>query len=204
MFGFKRKSNPRTLRQDLRTTKKSAFRTAFFVVLLISGVVPAFTFLFGGSGSAELSLKEQLSPLWEVFLHTYPLTLAIGIITYSRKQKWFQQWLGLGKWPFAAATIFLAAAVSNSLGQLTGHATIEPASIAGEYENPLFSIPATAVNLFFGFYEQYGFAPFVASILVGMFAGSTASRLSRHVPKDVKSGAEDLVRDLVEKHKRVA
>jgi hypothetical protein len=200
MFGFKRNTSPPTLRQDLRATKKSAIRTAFFVVLLISGVVPAFTFLFGGSGAGELSLTKQLSPLWNVFLHTYPLTLAIGVITYSRKQKWFR----FGKWPFAAATIFLAATVSNSLGQLTGHAPIEPASIAGEYENPVFAIPATALNLFFGFYEQYGFAPFIASILVGMFAGSTASRLSRHVPKDVKSSAEGLVRDLVESQKRVA
>lgn len=198
MFGRKRKSKPRTLRQDLRTTRKSAIRTSFMVILLVAGVVPAFTFMFGGGGAAELSMKEQLSPLWNVFLHTYPLTLAIGIITYSRKQKWFR----FGKWPFAAATIFLAATVSNSLGQLTGHAPIEPASIAGEYQNPLLSIPATAINLFFGFYEQYGFAPFVASILVGMFAGSTASRLSRHVPKDVKSSAEGLVRDLVEKQKK--
>jgi len=197
---FFRTKKPKTLQQELRATRKSAVRTAFFVVLLISGVVPAFTFLFGFSGSAQASMTEQLLPFWNVFLHTYPLTLAIAVITYSRKQKWF----GFGQWPFAASTIFFAATVSNTLGQWTGHAPIEPANVAGEYENLLLSVPATGINLFFGFYANYGFAPFAASLLVGMFAGSAASRLSRHVPRDVKSTATELVKDLVDRQKERA
>ena len=80
---FKPKPETKTLQQDLRATKKSAMRTAFFVVLLISGVVPAFTFMFGSTSEAQLSQGGQLSPLWNVFVHTYPLTVAIGIITLS-------------------------------------------------------------------------------------------------------------------------
>jgi len=125
--------------------------------------------------------------------------LAIGIISYSRKQKW----LRFGNWIFAASVIFLAATVSNTLSQWTGHGMIEPASVVGRYENPLLGFPAAGINFFFGFYEHYGFAPFLASILVGMFAGSAASRLSRHVPADVKSSA-GLVRDLVEANNRAA
>lgn len=192
-------SKPRTLKGDLRVARKSAMRTGFLVILLVSGVVPAVTFLFGGATSAESSLGEQLSPLWGVCLHTYPLTLAIAMITFSRKQKWFR----VGKWFFAASVIVAAASFSNSMAQWTGHTLIERANVLGDYSNPVFALLGNGVNYFFGFYETYGFAPFLASILVGTFAGSQASRLSRHVPRDLNE-AGGLVSELVASRKHAA
>ena len=197
------KSKPRTLRQDLRATRKSAIRTAFFVVLLVSGIVPAFTLLFGSSEGVELSMTDRVSPIWDVFIHTYPLTLAIAVITYSRKQKWLR-W---GKWFFAASVIVLGATLSNTLSEFTGHATIEQANIFGDFKNPLFGIPAAGFNYFIGFYNHYGAGPFLASLLVGIFAGKTASRLGRYVPHDeqqVKSSATALVKELVDSRRRAA
>jgi len=193
-------SKPKTLKQDLRSARKSAMRTGFFVILLVSGIVPAFTFLFGGGGEDSLSRTDQLSALSGILLHTYPFTLAIAIITYSRKQKWFR----FGKWFFAALVIIAGATLSNSLSQWTGHNLIEKANVVGDYSNPVFGILGGGVNYFFGFYQNYGWATFLASILVGTFAGSTASRLSRHVPKDIKSSAEGLVRELVAQHRNAA
>jgi len=182
---------PPTLRQDLKATRKSAVRTAFVVALLISGIVPAFSLLFA---SNEEPVGNSLMPLWTAFVHTYPLTASIAVITFSRQQKWFR-W---GKWFFAASVIIAGATISNSLGELTGHAAIEQASVAGQYKNPLFAIPAAGINYFIGFYQLYGPGPFLASLVVGIFAGKTASRFSRHVPRDVKSSAKKLVEELVE------
>lgn len=194
------RTQPRTLQADLRVVRKSATRTAFMVILLVSGVVPAVTFLFGGAGAtAGASLNEQLSPLWGACLHTYPLTLAIAVITFSRKQKWFR----FGKWFFAASVIVACASFSNGIAQWTGHSLIERANVLGDYSNPVFALLGNGVNYFFGFYETYGFAPFLASILVGTFAGSQASRLSRHVPRDFHE-AGGLVSELVASRKRVA
>lgn len=193
-------SQPKTLKQDLRATRKSATRTGFLVILLVSGIVPAFTFLLGGGENESSSLSHQLSALSGILLHTYPFTLAIAIITYSRKQKWFR----FGKWFFAALVIIAGATLSNSLSQWTGHALIEKANVVGDYSNPVFGILGGGINYFFGFYQNYGWAPFLASLLVGGFAGSTASRLSRHVPRDIKSSAEGVVRELVQRHRNAA
>lgn len=197
------KSKPRTLKQDLRATRKSAMRTAFLVVLLVSGIVPAFTLFVGSSSTEQLSMADRLSPLWDVFLHTYPLTLAIAVIAYSRQQKWLR-W---GKWFFAASVIVAGATLSNTLSTWTGHAPIEQANVFGDFENPLFGIPAAGINYFFGFYKHYGAGPFLASLLVGVFAGTTASRLGRYVPHDseeVKSSATTLVKELVNSRRRAA
>ena len=192
-------SQPNTLKKDLRVARRSAMRTAFIVILLVSGVVPAVTFLFGGSGNAELSFADRLSPLWGVCLHTYPLTLSVAVITFSRKQKWFR----FGKWFFAASVMMAGASLSNGLSQWTGHSLIERANVIGEYNNPIFGILGGGINYFFGFYETYGFAPFVASILVGSFAGSIASRFSRHVPRDLKQ-ATGVVSEIVASRRTAA
>ena len=192
-------SKPRTLKGDLRVARKSAMRTAFMVILLVSGIVPAATFLFGGAGSAEASLATQLSPIWGVCLHTYPLTLAIGLITFSRKQKWFR----FGNWFFAASVMVACASFSNALAQWTGHSLVERANVLGDYSNPVFALLGNGVNYFFGFYETYGLGPFLASILVGSFAGSQASRLSQHVPRDLQE-AGGIVTELVASRKKAA
>ena len=89
---FRRPPKPVTLADDIRVTRKSGIRTAILVTLLVSGIVPAFSMFWGGQEGVPFT--SHLSKLASVVLHTYPLTVAIAVITLSRKQKWLR-W---GKW----------------------------------------------------------------------------------------------------------
>ena len=99
--------------------------------------------------------------------------------------------------------IAACAAVGNSLGEITGHGTVQPAGLINDPSNPVFGVPAAGVNYLAGFYSAYGFRTFLASILVGVFAGSTASTFMRHVPKE-KRGVIDLAQELNDARRRVA
>ncbi len=188
---FRRTPKPVTLADDIRVTRKSGIRTAMMVTLLASGIVPAFTMLTGGQEG--LPFSAHLSKLGSVVLHTYPLTVAIAVITLSRKQKWLR-W---GKWFFAASIVTLCASMGNAIGEFTGHGMVQPAAVFSAHSNPLFGIPAACVNNLAGFYKAYGFGTFVAAVLVGTYAGTTASRFLRHVPKD-RSEAIALAQSLVD------
>ena len=85
---FQRTPKPVTLADDIRVTRKSGIRTEIFVTLLVSGIVPALSMLVGGQDGVPFTL--HLSKLVSVVLHTYPLTVAIAVITLSRKQKWLR------------------------------------------------------------------------------------------------------------------
>ena len=175
---FRRTPKPVTLTDDIRVTRKSGIRTAILVTLLVSGIVPAFSMFWGSQEGVPFT--SHLSKLASVVLHTYPLTVAIAVITLSRKQKWLR-W---GKWFFAASVVTLCASLGNAIGEVTGHGVVEPAMILGAHSNPIFGIPAACINNLAGFYREYGFGTFVAAILVGTYAGTTASRFLRHVPKE--------------------
>ena len=69
--------------------------------------------------------------------------------------------------------------------------------IFGAHSNPIFGIPVACINNLAGFYREYGFGTFLAAILVGTYAGTTASRFLRHVPKD-RSEAIALAQSLVD------
>ncbi len=187
-----------SLRGDLHAAKKSGVRTAILVTLLVSGVVPALHMIFPSS-EQPIPFSQHLSQLASVVLHTYPLTLAIALITLSRRQKW----LTWGKWFFAAMVVVIFGAMGNTVGEFIGHGAIQPASIFDHHSNPLFGIPANGINYLAGFYQQYGFRTFVASLLVGTYAGSTATRFLRHVPKD-RSAAVGLARELVDASRKAA
>ena len=111
---FRRTPKPVTLADDIRVTRKSGIRTAIYVTLLVSGIVPAFSMLVGGQENVPFT--AHLSKLASVVLHTYPLTVAIAVITLSRKQKWLR-W---GKWFFAASIVTLCASLGNAIGEVTG------------------------------------------------------------------------------------
>ena len=193
----RRKPKPVSLSDDLRKTRKKGVRTAIFVTLLVSGIAPAVSMFFTDQSDVPFAVYAQ--QMWSVVLQTYPLTVAVAIITLSRKQKWLR-W---GKWVFAASVIAACAAVGNSLGDLTGHGTVQPAGLINDPSNPVFGVPAAGVNYLAGFYSAYGFRTFLASILVGVFAGSTASTFMRHVPKE-KRGVFELAQELNDARRRVA
>ena len=76
---FRRTPKPVTLTDDIRVTRKSGIRTAILVTLLVSGIVPAFSMFWGGQEGVPFT--SHLSKLASVVLHTYPLTVAIAVIT---------------------------------------------------------------------------------------------------------------------------
>ena len=194
---FRRNPKPVSLSDDIRTTRKKGFRTALFVTLLVSGITPAVSMLFAGQSDVPFSVYT--SQMWSVVLQTYPLTVAVAIITLSRKQKWIR-W---GKWVFAASVIAACAAIGNSLGEITGHGTVQPAQLINDPSNPVIGVPAAGVNYLAGFYSAYGFRTFLASILVGVFAGSTASTFMRHIPKE-KQDVMQFAQELNDARQRVA
>ena len=48
----------------------------------------------------------------------------------------------------------------------------------------LLGLPKACLAFFSSYYKTYGFRTFLASVLVGMFAGSTANRFLDHVPRN--------------------
>lgn len=198
MFKRRQRYESDSLRNDLHLAKKSGVRTAILVTLLLSGVVPAF-YMIWPSSDQPVPFTQHLSQLGSVVLHTYPLTLAIALITLSRRQ----QWLRWGKWFFAAMVVVIFGAMGNTVGEFMGHGAIQPASIFDHHSNPLFGIPANGINYLAGFYQQYGFRTFVASLLVGTYAGATAGRFLKHVPKN-RYQVVGLARELVDASRKAA
>ena len=190
MFGiFSKKQKPAqgTLAADLRAARKSGLRTAILVTLLVSGVVPALC-MYWKSGNNQIPLMDQLRTMFAVTLNTYPLTLAIAIITISRRQKWFD--MRIGSWCFAGSVIVFSASLGNLVSQWTGTGFIAPAQIMQDHRNSIWGIPAAVVNATAGFYQAYGFRTFTASLLIGTYAGVTASRFLSHVPKSAPEATE--------------
>jgi len=198
MFNRKKRYESNSLKGDLQQAKKSGIRTAIMATLLVSGVGPALHMIFPSSDQ-PIPFTQHLSQLASVVLHTYPLTLAIALITLSRRQKW----LTWGKWFFAAMVVVIFGAMGNTVGEFTGHGAIQPATIFDHHSNPLFGIPANGINYLAGFYQQYGFRTFLASLLVGAYAGSTASRFLKHVPQD-RTAVAGLARELVDASRNAA
>ena len=94
------------------------------MTLLVSGVVPALHMIFPSS-EQPIPFSQHLQQIGSVVLHTYPLTLAIALITLSRRQKW----LTWGKWFFAAMVVVIFGAMGNKVGEVMGHGAIQPADI---------------------------------------------------------------------------
>lgn len=203
MFGlFSKRQRPAqgTLAADLRATRKSGIRTAILVTLLVSGVTPALC-MFWQNGDSQLTFVAHLKTMLAVTLQSYPLTLAVAVIVVSRRQKWFH--MRVGRWCFAGSVIVFSAAISNFASQLTGEGFIAPAQLMQDRANSLWGIPAAVVNTIGGFYQTYGFGMFAASLLIGSYAGVSASRLLGHVPRS-KSEAAQLAVKLVRTQSRAA
>jgi len=200
IFSKKQTCAQGTLAADLRAARKSGLRTAIVVTLLVSGVVPALC-LYWQSDDNQLSWVDHIRTMCAVTLHTYPLTLAVAIITISRRQKWFR--LRVGSWCFAGSVILFCATLSNFVSQWTGVGFIAPAQIMQEYRNSLWGVLAVVVNALGGFYRAYGFRTFVASLLIGTYAGVTANRFLSHVTK-TKPEVAELAQELIRSSNRAA
>jgi hypothetical protein len=192
MFSRRERERPDriSIYNDLRQTRRSGIRTAVLATILISGIVPAITMIWNSDSSMPTAVYFQ--QLGSVLLHTYPLTVAIALIVLSKEQGWVR-W---GSWIFAATVIAGCATVGNFIGDATGQGVVQPASLIST-DHPLFVVPATGANYLGGFYLTYGLRTFLAAFLVGIFAGKTASRFIKHVPRNRREVVE-LAAELVE------
>ena len=175
MFWSRKKS---AIERDLRTIRRSAFRTMFLVVLLVSGVAPAFCMWWDYRG--EVPWTQQLNSFWLVGLRTYPLTLSIAIIAMSRQLGWFKY----GRIFFIGAVITAGAALGDLSATLTGNEgqAVQAANVV-KAPNNVLGLFMNSFNYLVGYYNLYGARHFLAAILVGSFAGRTASKIIRHVPQ---------------------
>ena len=180
---FRKKS---AIERDLQSIRRSAMRTMFLVVLLISGFAPAACMWW--DYRSNIPLQQQLSSFWFVAVRTYPLTLSIAIIAMSRQLGWFR-W---GRIFFMGAVITAGAGLGDLMANLTGNPdqAVQAASFVASPENVVFGPLVDSFNYLAGYYDLYGARYFFAAILVGSLAGRTASKLIRHLPR--RSQVEEL------------
>ena len=189
---FRKKS---AIERELRSIRNSAIRTIFLVVTLVSGVAPALCMWLDFRGG----VPYQLESLWDVALRTYPLTISVAIIAMSRQLGWFRY----GRVFFMGAVITAGAGLGDLTASISGNesATVSAANAVSVPDSWLFAPLVNSLNYLVGYYHLYGARHFFASILVGSFAGRTASRLVRHLPererirrylRDVAEGNADL------------
>lgn len=173
------------LRNDLRAIRKSAFRTTFLAVLLVSGIAPAFCMWW--DYRADLDWSQQFAGMWGVALRTYPLTISVAIIAMSRQLGWFRY----GRVFFMGAVITAGASLSGLAATWLGRddQVVRAANVINAPDHMIFGPLVNSFNYLAGYYELYGASHFFAAILVGGFAGRAACRLIRHVPNRAEVGA---------------
>jgi hypothetical protein len=64
-------------------------------------------------------------------------------------------------------------------------AVAPPAEPNSDKRGLLLGLPKACLAFFSSYYKTYGFRTFLASVLVGMFAGNTANRFLDHVPRNL-------------------
>lgn len=176
---FRKKS---AIERDLRSIRRSAIRTMFLVVMLLSGFAPAVCMWW--DYRSEVPWQQQLSSFWTVAIRTYPLTLSIAIIAMSRKLGWFKY----GRIFFMGAVITAGAGLGDLVANVTGNTdhTVQAAGLVNSPDNVVFGPLVNSFNYLAGYYHLYGARYFFSAILVGSLAGRSASKLIRHIPRKVE------------------
>lgn len=154
--------------------------------------------------SEGLPFVQHLQQMWSIALMTYPLTIVVATLTILRKRGI----LNFGNLFLTMSIVIFCASVGNAIGVFGGHeaaaanaafkdnslnnfsqqfqsvALVDPANSVGNQTPSLLGLPAACLGFFTGHLKLYGFRTFMASVLVGVFAGSTANRFLAHVPKN--------------------
>ena len=166
-----------SLSREIRAIRRSAFRTLFCVIFLVSGVAPAFCMWWDFRG--DVSWQQQLGTFWNVALRTYPLTLSIAIIAMSRQLGWFRY----GRYLFMGAVITAGACLGDFVSTISGNGDqgVQAANFVSTPDNPVFGPVVNSFNYLIGYYQLYGARHFFAAILVGSFVGRTASKIVRKI-----------------------
>lgn len=215
LTSFFRNTQTRTredsLSSDIAATRKAGIRTAILVTLLVSGIVPAVCMMFNPA-SDGVPFVQHLQQMWSIALMTYPLTIVVATLTILRKRGL----LNFGNLFLTMSIIIFCVSVGNTIGVFGGHEVATPQAafsnqtpIAG-YEagtsvakkSPtLLGLPAACIGFFTSYLRLYGLRTFLASVLVGVFAGSTASRFLHHIPTN-SGETVGLAKEIYESHRR--
>ncbi len=165
------------LSREIRAVRRSAFRTLFCVVFLVSGIAPAFCMWWDFRG--DVSWQQQVGTFWTVALRTYPLTLSIAVIAMSRQLGWFRY----GRFVFMGAVITAGACLGDFVSTISGSGdqSVQAANFIATPDNPVFGPVVNSFNYLIGYYQLYGARHFFAAILVGSFVGRTASKIVRRI-----------------------
>ncbi|MEM7313588.1 MAG: hypothetical protein AAF497_10600 [Planctomycetota bacterium] len=81
----RQRTQPTSIYDDFRATRRSGIRTAFLATLLISGVVPALTMAW--NSDSTLPSGMYFRQLGTIMLSTYPLTISIALIVLFKERR---------------------------------------------------------------------------------------------------------------------
>ena len=171
------------------------------VTLLVTGFVPAICMIFNPA-SEGVPFVQHLQQMWSIALMTYPLTIVVAALTILRKRKI----LNFGNLFLTMSIVIFCVSVGNTIGVFGQHETAAAInnsanSVAGD--SPAFlGLPAACVGFFTSYFKLYGFRTFMASVLVGIFAGSTANRFLQHVPVNGRETV-GLAKEIYDSHRRM-
>lgn len=206
------RENRNSLSSDIAATRKAGIRTAILVALLVSGIVPALCMMLNPVGDG-VPFVQHLQQMWSIALMTYPLTIVVAALTILRKRGI----LNFGNLFLTMSILIFCASVGNAIGVFGGHeasasqapfneqnqfASYASDNAVGSEGPTVLGLPAACLGFFTSYLQLYGLRTFIASILVGVFAGGTANRFLRHVPKN--SGETiGLAKEIYESHRRM-
>lgn len=206
------RANRNSLSSDLAATRKAGIKTAILVTLLVSGIVPAVCMMFNPA-SDGLPFVQHLQQMWSIALMTYPLTIVVAALTILRKRGI----LNFGNLFLTMSIIIFCVSVGNTIGVFGGHevaahqsafsnqapyAAYEAGNSVVKESPTLLGLPAACLGFFTSYLKLYGIRTFLASVLVGVFAGSTASRFLHHIPTN-SDETVGLAKEIYETHRQM-
>ncbi len=156
--------------------------------------------------------------MWSIALLTYPLTIVVAALTNLRKRGFLGfgnllltisvvifcgsvgNVLGAlgGAWqnqqPYEQTPSRFGAPAQlqyqSAQYQMSFASIAPPTTNSKTNERGLrLGLPKACLAFFSSYYQTYGFRTFLASVIVGMFAGTTANRFLNHVPQNRRTAA---------------
>jgi hypothetical protein len=135
-----------------------------FAFLASEVTVTTLMVLIKGLSSPELGM-DQVQAIWDVFISTVPLTLAIAFITVGALQKWLNGSAGL----FYSIAILVGAGLAANALHLGMPVT---------FFIPRYTGPAAVLKVLQDYLSAYGGLPFLKSLILGLAFGRWYLKLS--------------------------
>ena len=217
-----------SLSSDIAATRKAGIKTAILVTFLVSGIVPALSMMFNPA-SEGLPFVQQMQQMWSIALVTYPLTIVVATLTILRQRgilRFGNLFLATSIVIFCVSvgnTIGVfgghqasVAKADTRIEQTNFNSNIQDQTWTGStttnfapkhshsHSQPrsFWDLPAACLGFFTSYLKLYGLRTFLASVLVGIFAGRTASRFLEYVPAN-RQETIGLAKEIYETHRQM-